>query len=102
MSDFAWSKGNTNDLFILVKVKPNAKKTQVTGIIEINSIYPVKKAISVSIKSVPEDNKANLELIEFFSEKLGTGRNNISIAAGQKNRIKVLKIPSSLNPEFLL
>jgi len=89
--DCSWldKKGITH---ILIKVKPNAKNTVIVGLVDVNTNYPVKKALSVAIAEQAEDNKANKELIDFLSEELNIKKSNIVLEYGGKNRLKVLKI----------
>ena len=93
MEDYKWQDKN-GCILILVKVKPGSKRTVINGTVEVKTIYPVKKALSVSISSQPEDNKANKELIEFMADNLNLPRNSISIIHGLKNRLKVISIAS--------
>lgn len=65
---------------ILLRVIPNAKKAE---LIEDN--YQLR----LYLKSSPEDNKANKELIKFFKKELNL---NVIIRSGQKSKDKVLEI----------
>ena len=96
MKEYEWQDKNGQTL-ILVKVKPGAKHTSIKGVIDVNTIYPVTKALSVSINSQPEDNKANKKLIELLAEDLGLSKGSISIIHGEKDRLKVLCIVCNLN-----
>ena len=93
MEDYKWmdKDGHT---FILIKVKPGSKKTVINGIIDVKTVYPVKKALSISISAQPEDNKANKELIEFMADNLNLSKNSINITHGLKSRLKVISIAS--------
>jgi uncharacterized protein len=94
MEEYKWQDKNGQTL-ILIKVKPGAKKTSIKGIIDVNTIYPVKKALSVSINSQPEDNKANKELIDLIAESMNIPKSTIEIKHGLKDRLKVLCIKAS-------
>lgn len=64
-------------------VKTNSSKNQIMG-------YDTDRgAYRVSIKSKPENNRANIEIIKFFSRLLN---NKVRIIKGLKNKEKVLKI----------
>jgi uncharacterized protein (TIGR00251 family) len=91
MEEYKWQDKNGQTL-ILIKVKPGAKKTSILGPIDVNTIYPVKKALSVSISSQPEDNKANKELIDLMAENMNIPKSKIEIKHGLKDRLKVLCI----------
>lgn len=88
---YTWYDKNKR-LCLLIKVKPGAKKTAVIGTIDVKTIYPVKKALSISINSQPEDNKANLELINLLSKELNIPRSSLILDKGTKNRVKVICI----------
>ena len=85
--DCAWTDKNGNTL-ILIKVKPNSKNSAVIGLVDVNTNYPVKKALQIAIAEQAEDNKANKELISFLSKEIK--KNQISVEHGEKNRLKVL------------
>jgi uncharacterized protein (TIGR00251 family) len=87
--DCAWTDKNGNT-FVLIKVKPNSKNSAVIGLVDVNTNYPVKKALQIAIAEQPEDNKANKELISFLSKELNMKKKQISVEHGEKNRLKVL------------
>ena len=87
--DCAWLDKNGNTL-VLIKVKPNAKNSAVIGLVDVNTNYPVKKALLVAIAAQAKDNKANKELIDFLSQELNIKKNQISVEHGEKNRLKVI------------
>ena len=61
---------------IKIRVIPNSKKTELKD----DKLY---------LKSPPEKNKANKELIKFFKKKLNM---KVEIIQGKKSRDKTLKI----------
>ncbi len=63
-------------------VKPNSAKN------EILKFDEGRKAYRVSIKEKAEDNKANIEIIKFFSKLL---KKKVKIIKGLKSKEKVLK-----------
>jgi len=69
---------------ISVKAVPNAKKTQLAG--EYNG------ALKVKVAAVPEDGKANDEIVDYFSEVFDINRSQIEIIKGFKSRHKVIKL----------
>jgi len=93
MDDYKW-QDKDGRTFILIKVKPGSKRTVINGTIDVKTVYPVKKALSISISSQPEDNKANRELIEFMADNLKVPKSNVSITHGLKNRLKVISVIS--------
>ena len=63
-------------------VKPNSHENKVL------SYDKEKKAYRVNIKAKPEDNKANIEIIKFFSKLL---RKKVRIIKGLKSKEKIIK-----------
>jgi len=70
-----------NSLKIIVK--PNAKKNEILGYDDS------KKAVKVAIAAHAEKNKANVEVIKFFSKLL---KKPIKIKSGLTSKEKLLKI----------
>ena len=64
-------------------VKPNSAKN------EIVKFDKERKAYRVNIKEKAEDNKANKEIIKFFSRLL---KKKVKIIKGLKSKEKILKI----------
>ncbi len=69
---------------IPVKVQPNAGKNQVVGL--SNGIWRIKVA------APPDKGKANKELVEFLSEVLGLGKDQIAIIKGHTGHNKLVSI----------
>ena len=69
-----------------VLVKPNAKTTELLGFDERRACY------LVAIKAPPEHNRANVEVVKFFSKLLGR---QVRIVRGLTNKRKVLRTTSS-------
>lgn len=69
-----------NDGKLFVRVNPNAKKNQIR---EIRN-----ETLIIDIKAVPEDNKANEELLKFLKKELKTV---FVIKSGKTSRNKLLK-----------
>lgn len=66
-----------------VIVKPNSSKSEITGFDD------ARQAVKVNIKAKPEANKANIEVIKFFSRLL---KKRVRIASGFKSKEKILRI----------
>ena len=64
-------------------VKPNMPKNEIT------CYDKEKQAYRVSIEAKPEQNKANIEVIRFFSKLL---KKKVKIIAGLISREKMLKV----------
>jgi|GEM_PF-1647622 len=89
LKDCSW-KDKTGATLLLIKAKPNAKRSKVVGLVDVNTQYPVKKALEVAINEKPDDNKANIALIELLSDKLKIPKSHIQLKSGATSRIKVI------------
>jgi len=89
LKDCSWKDKNGATL-LLIKAKPNAKRTSVVGLVDINTNYPVKKALEIAINEKPDDNKANIALIELLSDELNIAKSRIGLKSGATSRIKVI------------
>ena len=67
-------------------IKPNSAVTRIYG------IYGDR--IKIKLAAVPEKGKANKELINFISDKIGVPKKNIKIIAGEKSIYKEISIKS--------
>lgn len=68
---------------ITIRVTPNASQTK---LVEDNS------TLKLYVKAVPEDNKANKEIISFFKKEF---KLKVLIEKGEKGRDKVLRVVNS-------
>jgi len=66
---------------LAIYVKANANKNKIKG------WDTYRKALVVTIKAPAQDNKANLEIIKFFSDTTGK---KVRIKKGFKNKKKIL------------
>lgn len=64
-------------------VKPNSPKNKII------KFDKEKQAYKVEIKAKPEQNKANIEIIKFFSKLL---KKKVIIIKGLKNKEKTIKV----------
>ena len=69
---------------IKILVKPNAKKDEILGFDE------KKQAYKVAIAAPPEDNKANIAVIKFFTRLT---KKKVTIISGLTSKQKILQIP---------
>ncbi|MBP7709650.1 MAG: DUF167 domain-containing protein [Rickettsiales bacterium] len=79
-----------------IKVTPNSSQTKISGkfLDEKNQEY-----IKINLAAVPEDNKANEELIKFLAKTLKISKSKIEIIRGETSRIKVVKVEGDIvNP----
>jgi uncharacterized protein (TIGR00251 family) len=69
---------------IVVRVVPNASKSCVVG--------NIGDCIKIKIQEPPHSSRANVALIKFLANVLGTSKSSISIISGQKLNRKHLSI----------
>jgi len=74
---------------LFLRITPNAAQTKISGkfIDEKNQEY-----LKINVAEVPEDGKANEELIKFLSKLLKIPKSKIEMIRGETSRIKVVKI----------
>jgi len=78
---------------ISLVVYPNAARNEVAGFAE--------GVLRVKVSASPVKGKANKELIAFLSQRLGVGKDRLSIIKGHATRNKVIAI-DGLNQEEIL
>jgi uncharacterized protein (TIGR00251 family) len=67
-----------------VRVHPRAKKSAITG--------EVGDALKLSLTSPPVDGRANEACIEFFAKLFKVSKSQVSIAAGETSRNKLVRL----------
>jgi len=67
-----------------VKVHPRARNNALTGEFE--------NALKVSLTVPPAEGRANQACIEFFADLLKVPRSSVTIASGQSNRKKIVRV----------
>ena len=75
-----------------VKVHPRAKKSSITG--EIGG------ALKLAITAPPVNGAANEACVEFFAKSLKVRRSSVSIASGERNRLKVVRVAGVTAEQF--
>ena len=75
---------NSGSISFSVKVHPRAKKNSITG--EIGG------ALKLALTAPPVDGAANSACVDFFSKSLKVPRCSITIASGERNRLKVVRV----------
>jgi len=71
-----------NDNSFKIIVKPNSSKNEILGFDKERNAY------RVAIHAKPEDNRANIEIVKFFSKLL---KKKVRIVKGLRGREKVIK-----------
>ncbi len=65
---------------ISVQVQPRSSRSAVEGV--------VGEFVKVKLTSAPVDNRANRELVELISDRLGVSKKEVEIIGGEKGRKK--------------
>lgn len=84
LEEYKKQLAEANQIYLRVKVRPNAGKTNVK---EIKA-----DEIKINIGAPAEKGKANAELINFLAKEFGVSKQSISIISGAGERIKLIKI----------
>lgn len=71
--------------FLKIKITPKSQKNEFFSILD-------NWTLKIRIKAVPENWKANKELISFLSKELGIKKNNIEITSWKTDQLKCIKI----------
>jgi uncharacterized protein (TIGR00251 family) len=75
-------------IFLDIKAAPGSSKSALSDI--------QAGRLKVKIAAAPEGGKANAELIAFFAGALGCAKKDITLALGEKSRLKTLAFPAKL------
>jgi uncharacterized protein (TIGR00251 family) len=67
-----------------IRVQPRAARTAITG--------TVGDALKVSLSAPPLDGRANVAVVEFFSQILSVPRYAVQVVAGERSRNKIVRI----------
>ncbi len=87
MTDFSKAiKQKNKSTLIDISVTPNARRTEIKG------FDSWRKRILVGVKEQPTRNRANREVIGFFSKLFAT---DVEIVSGAKSSQKTLEVPIS-------
>ena len=81
-------------MLINVRIIPNSRENCIDGV-------DSEGVVKIRIKSVPIDNRANIELCRFLSKIMGVPRSEVTIVRGLKNKNKLLKVPDFEGKLFL-
>lgn len=70
---------------VAVRAKPGAKRTEVTDVLSDGSV-------KISVRSAPQDGKANEELLRLLAEMFAVPMNNVELLSGGSARQKRVRI----------
>ncbi len=91
MSSKAWCSALPAGLRLAVQIQPNAKKTEVIGVLD--------DALKLKLQAQPIEGKANDALIRYLAGALKVPRSAITLTHGQTSKKKLLEIrTASLTP----
>ena len=79
-----WCSQHGNDIRLSVQVLPNAKKTEVVGLLD--------GALKIRLKAQPIEGQANEELIRFIATQIKVPKKQIIVVRGITSRLKVVEI----------
>jgi uncharacterized protein (TIGR00251 family) len=72
---------------IAVQITPNAKKTEVVGVID--------DALKLRLQAQPIEGKANEALVKYLAKVLSVPRSAVAITHGHTNRMKLVEVASA-------
>lgn len=76
-------------MLLHVKLTPNAKADKIDGIyVDENG----QEYLKVYTTSIPEDNKANKQLVKIIAKEYNVPKSSIELIKGHKSRLKTLNI----------
>ena len=73
-----------NSFSLRIRAVPNAKKTQIAGVIG--------DALKIKVQAVPEGGRANAELVAFLAELFGVPKRCVAVVSGETSRDKLLRV----------
>jgi uncharacterized protein (TIGR00251 family) len=76
---------------ISVQVSPNAKKTEVVGVVE--------DAVKLRLQAQPIEGRANEALVKYLSKVLSVPRSAVAITHGTANKRKLIEVAGTLTTE---
>jgi uncharacterized protein (TIGR00251 family) len=88
----SWCSALPHGVRLAVQVSPNAKKTEVIGVLD--------EALKLKLQAQPIEGKANEALLRYLAGVLKLPRSAIAITHGHSNKKKLLEITAAgLTPE---
>ena len=78
-----------DDILLAVRVTPRARKDAIGGVVDAGD---GRAALAVRLAAPPVEGAANQALIAFLARSLGISRSAVSLEAGDKSRLKQLRL----------
>ena len=82
-----WCSAVPRGVRITVQITPNAKKSEVIGVLE--------DALKIRLQAQPIEGKANEALTRYLADMLHVPKSAVSITHGQTSKLKIIEISSS-------
>jgi uncharacterized protein (TIGR00251 family) len=90
-----WCSPLAGGVRLAVQVSPNARKTEVAGVLE--------DAVKVRLQAQPIEGRANEALIRYLAQVLAVPRSAVILTHGQSSKRKLLEITGpALTPESVM
>jgi len=80
----AWCSALPGGLRLAVQITPNAKKTEVIGVLD--------DALKLKLHAQPIEGKANVALIRFLADALAVPRSAVTITHGLTSKRKLVEV----------
>lgn len=88
LSKYKEKLNRAGELYIKIKARPGASETKIKRILKNEN----EEIFKIDIAGVPENGRANQELIRFLAEEFAVFRKNVKIVSGLNSRVKIIKI----------
>lgn len=85
LDEFVKQFNNDKDIYLKLKVRPNAGRTEVIDVLEDNTT-------KINIASPALKGRGNQELIKFLAKTFAIPKENVKIISGAGDRIKLIKV----------
>lgn len=76
------------EVYLRIKARPGASATDVRGIMEGED----GETIKIDLAAVPENGKANQELVKYLAKWFLVLKENVKIISGAGDKVKLIKI----------
>ena len=79
-----WCTGLPHGVRLAVQITPNAKKTEVVGVID--------DALKIKLQAQPVEGQANAALVKLLAKELKVARGAVTITHGATSRRKLIEL----------
>lgn len=83
----AWCAALPGGVRLAVQITPNAKKTEVIGVLD--------DALKLRLQAQPIEGKANVALVKFLAAALSVPKSAVTVTHGLTNKRKLIEIRSA-------